>query len=214
MSPELFNQSKPELVAPLVLCLCAERCPVSGNIYVAGMGYYSRAAVVTGPGKVLAENGNVPTPETIMAHMDAISDLTGGKLYRDLNDQVADRLQFFQPLAAGTPDDQPTGFTSAAQVFAAMPDAFSAKTAAGIEVVFQYLIQGVGEWSCEVTSGSCNVSDGRHAHPTCTLEMAEGDFLKMINGTLLPMEAYTSGKLKITGDIMKAQLIGQLFRFK
>jgi putative sterol carrier protein len=26
------------------------------------------------------------------------------------------------------------------------------------------------------------------------------------------MEAYTSGKLKITGDIMKAQLIGQLFR--
>jgi acyl dehydratase/putative sterol carrier protein len=158
------------------------------------------------------EYGDIPAPEVIMANMEAISDLTGGKRYRDLNDQVADRLQSFQSSAAGTPQGQPTGFTSAAQVFAAMPGAFSAATAAGLKVVFQYLIPGTGEWYCDVRSGSCSVSAGRHDRPTCTLEIAEDDFLKMINGTLLPMEAYTSGKLKITGDIMKAQLIGQLFR--
>jgi acyl dehydratase/putative sterol carrier protein len=106
------------------------------------------------------------------------------------------------------------GFTTAAQVFAAMPGAFSAKAAAGLEVVFQYLIPGAGEWYCEVRSGVCNVSAGRHERPRCTLEVAEDDFLKMINGTLPPMEAYTSGKLKISGDIMKAQLIGQVFRFE
>ncbi|MGD9311012.1 MAG: SCP2 sterol-binding domain-containing protein, partial [Desulfosarcina sp.] len=42
----------------------------------------------------------------------------------------------------------------------------------------------------------------------------EADFLNMINGQLLPMQAYTSGKLKIEGDTMKAQLIEQLFSFK
>jgi putative sterol carrier protein len=33
-----------------------------------------------------------------------------------------------------------------------------------------------------------------------------------MNGKLAAMEAYTSGKLKIDGDIMKSQLIGKLFK--
>ena len=213
MPPELLNQSKPEFVAPLVLTLCSERSRISGNIYIAGMGYYSRVAAITGPGLVLAEEGRTPTPETIMAHMDEISDLSGGKFYWDLNDQMADRLQFLQPTTADSVDDTQGGFKTAAQVFATMPDCFAADAATGLTVTFQYLITGAGEWICDVRAGACNVSSGRHPQPTCTLEIAEGDFLDMINGTLLPMEAYTSGKLKIAGDIMKAQLIGQLFRF-
>jgi putative sterol carrier protein len=43
--------------------------------------------------------------------------------------------------------------------------------------------------------------------------MEADDFLKMMNGALPPMQAYTSGKLKIEGDIMKSQLIEKLFRF-
>jgi hypothetical protein len=35
----------------------------------------------------------------------------------------------------------------------------------------------------------------------------------MMNGTLPAMQAYTSGKLMIGGDVMKSQLIGKLFRF-
>jgi hypothetical protein len=42
---------KPEFVVPMTLFLCAEECPVSGNVYNAGMGFFNRAAVVTGPGK-------------------------------------------------------------------------------------------------------------------------------------------------------------------
>jgi NAD(P)-dependent dehydrogenase (short-subunit alcohol dehydrogenase family)/putative sterol carrier protein len=213
MTPELFNQSKPEFVAPLALCLCSESCPANGNIYIAGMGYYSRAAVITGPGKVLAKDGRVPTPETILTHLDEISDLSGGKCYWNLIDQMADRLQFLQPSAADASTDAQEGFTTAAQVFAAMPDRFVAEAATGLELTFQYIIAGAGEWVCDVRSGACNITSGHHTQPTCTLEIAEGDFLSMINGTLLPMEAYTSGKLKITGDVMKALLIGQLFRF-
>ena len=60
MPPELFERSKPEFVAPLVLYLCSDRCPVSGNTYNAGMGYFNRAAVVTGPGKVLTTDDHPP----------------------------------------------------------------------------------------------------------------------------------------------------------
>jgi putative sterol carrier protein len=42
--------------------------------------------------------------------------------------------------------------------------------------------------------------------------MANADFLEMMNGTLPPMQAYTSGRLKIEGDIMKSQLIEKLFK--
>jgi putative sterol carrier protein len=41
--------------------------------------------------------------------------------------------------------------------------------------------------------------------------MEDGNFLDMINGVLPAMQAYTSGKLKIEGDIMKSQLIEKLF---
>jgi len=44
--------------------------------------------------------------------------------------------------------------------------------------------------------------------------MADGDFLQLIAGKLDGMQAYTSGKLKVEGDIMKSQLIAKLFKFK
>jgi len=50
--------------------------------------------------------------------------------------------------------------------------------------------------------------------PTCTLKMADKDFLDMMTGKMVPMQAYTSGKLKIGGDIMKSQLIEKLFTIK
>jgi putative sterol carrier protein len=43
--------------------------------------------------------------------------------------------------------------------------------------------------------------------------MDAADFVDMINGKLPAMQAFTSGKLKIGGDIMKSQLIMRLFKF-
>jgi putative sterol carrier protein len=44
--------------------------------------------------------------------------------------------------------------------------------------------------------------------------MGDADFLDLMNGKLPAMQAYTSGKLKIEGDLMKSQLIEKLFRFR
>ena len=67
---------------------------------------------------------------------------------------------------------------------------------------------------CEIKDGSCRVEAGTHEKPTCTLTMDAGDFLDMMNGKLAAMQAYTSGKLKIGGDIMKSQLIEKLFKLQ
>ncbi len=49
--------------------------------------------------------------------------------------------------------------------------------------------------------------------PKTTIQMGDEDFVKMIQGQLNAMSAYTSGKLKIEGDLLKSQLIEKLFKF-
>ena len=51
-----------------------------------------------------------------------------------------------------------------------------------------------------------------HDEDTLTMAVAAADFLDLMNGKLPAMQAYTSGKLKIGGDIMKSQLIEKLFK--
>jgi putative sterol carrier protein len=217
MPPEIFEKAKPEFVVPMTLYLCSEECPVSGNIYNAGMGYFNRAAVVTGPGAVVAEGEKVPSVEAVAAVLGKIADLKGGKEYDQLNAQLADVMNAFgRPgEAAGIgPEQGAAGGMTVSAVFDAMPAAFVPEAAKGVAAVFQYRItgEGGGDWSCAVKDQTCEIRRGVHETPTCTLSMAAADFLAMMSGSLPPMQAYTSGKLKIEGDIMKSQLIERLFR--
>ena len=102
-----------------------------------------------------------------------------------------------------------------AAVFEQMPDAFLADKAGGVEVTFQYNITGAGggQWYAVIAGGTCEVGVGTHDTPTTTIIMASDDFLALMGGTLNPMQAYTTGKLKIEGDLMKSQLIEKLFSF-
>lgn len=215
--PELFVRMKPEYVAPIVLVLCSKQCPVSGHIYNAGMGFYNRAAIWTGAGVVLGK-GDVPSVEEIRDRMQAIASLKGARVYNQLNEQVADVyaavLNPKEIADAPTEEKGESKFTSAAAVFEAMPGAFRADAAKGVDVVFQYRIsgEGGGDWFCMVKEGQCQVTAGLHEKPTCTLLIASADFLDMMNGKLSPMQAYTGGKLRIEGEIMKSQLIEKLFR--
>jgi putative sterol carrier protein len=95
-----------------------------------------------------------------------------------------------------------------------MPAAFVADAASGVDVVFQYTISGKGggDWYSAIKDQTCQVNSGSHDKPNCTLKMDAADFLDMMNGKLPAMQAYTSGKLKIEGDIMKSQLIEKLFK--
>ena len=88
---EIAEKLKPEFVTPLVLYLCSEQCPVSGRIYNAGMGFYGRTAIVSGPGTWLGD-GELPTPEAVAANWPGIISLRGAQEYPDANAALMDML--------------------------------------------------------------------------------------------------------------------------
>ena len=217
LPPDFIDKLEPELVAPMALYLVSQQCPVSGHIYNAGMGCFNRAAIATGPGIVMGDGREIPDPEQILAQWENITRLKGAREYWNATEQVGDVLQAFTRPAedsGGAADTQ--GFETVDAIFDAMSDAFVADAAAGVNVVFQFIISGGGggDWHCVIKDSTCAVEAGMHEKPGCTMKMEANDFLNMMNGVLPPMQAYTSGKLKIEGDIMKSQLIEKLFKFQ
>ncbi|MBI9074322.1 MAG: SDR family NAD(P)-dependent oxidoreductase [Desulfatibacillum sp.] len=215
MPPEIFAKMKPEFVSPMVLYLCSEECKESGQIFNAGMGYFNRAAVFTGPAVQLGEGDTPPSLEDIADNWDAINSMEGAKELSDLNTAMFDMLS---PPAAPAAEAAPAagGAIKPADIFAGMGDSFNADKADGVDVVFQFSISGGngGEWNVTVKDKACAVADGKAAKATCTIIMEDADFVAMITGQLNPMTAFNSGKLKIEGDIMKSQLIDKLFTVK
>jgi putative sterol carrier protein len=213
MPEEMKGRLKPEAVAPLVMVLCSEQCAQTGAVYSAGMGHYGRAAILTGPGATLAQGDRLPTPEDIVANWGKIVSLAGAQEYADANAALGGMLSG-PPEGAASAALPAAGDGSVARVFERMSERFDAGAAAGVDAVFQFCISGPGggEWHAVVREGVCAIQSGKHAKPTTTLKMAEDDFLAMIQGALPPMKAYTSGKLKIEGDVMKSQLVQKLWR--
>jgi NAD(P)-dependent dehydrogenase (short-subunit alcohol dehydrogenase family)/putative sterol carrier protein len=219
MPPEIFEKMRPEFVAPMVLYLASERCTRSGDIYNAGMGYYNRAAILTGPGAKLGDAGQPPSAEDVWNRWEAINDLTGAKELADANTALMDLMADKKPAAKAPAEaeakaDAGGGAAEVAAIFEKMPAAFQPDKAAGVDAVFQYLIDGPGgeEWTVTVKDQHCTVEKGRTAKATCTLKINAADFVRMIGGELPPMQAFTSGKLQISGDVMKSQLIEKLFK--
>jgi len=213
MPPDLFEKSKPEFVVPMVLYLCSDECKETGAIFSAGMGYFNRAAILTGPAVQLGDPDNIPTPEQVSENWEKINSLEGA---RELGDANAAIFALVSP-----PSDEPEeGEVETAEddfsvknIFEQMPDAFNPEAAKGVDVVFQYHISGPGggDWIVAVKEEACKIEAGTADKPTCTLKIGDSDFIDLVQGKLNPMQAYTSGKLKIEGDIMKSQLIEKLF---
>ena len=216
LPPDLQERLKPEFAAPLVLYLCSEQCPVSGGIYNTAAGYYGRAAVVSGPGAWVGDEGEIPTPEAVAAQWKKIVSLDGAQEYQNANAALMDMLTppGPEPTAKGE-EKAESGIISVQAVFDQMTEFFQADAAAGVDVVFQFNISGPsgGDWHVTIKDGTCTVETGVHSKPTTTLKMLDENFLKLIGGQLPAMQAYTSGRLKIEGDLIKSQLIEKLFEF-
>jgi NAD(P)-dependent dehydrogenase (short-subunit alcohol dehydrogenase family)/acyl dehydratase len=95
LTPDVIDKLKPELVAPMALYLVSEQCPVSGNIYNVGMGSFNRAAIVTGPGAVVGDGREIPTPEQILDQWEKVTHLKGVKEYWNAAEQIGDVLEAF-----------------------------------------------------------------------------------------------------------------------
>jgi putative sterol carrier protein len=80
--------------------------------------------------------------------------------------------------------------------------------------IYQFVItgDGGGEWSMDLTKGKTSdfVDQGTHASPGATITVSAEDWLGMLNGSLNPMQAFMSGKIKIDGDMTLAMSLQQV----
>jgi 2,4-dienoyl-CoA reductase-like NADH-dependent reductase (Old Yellow Enzyme family)/putative sterol carrier protein/thioredoxin reductase len=100
-------------------------------------------------------------------------------------------------------------------MFDGMQAAFDPNAAAGQRAVIQYVIDSpAGEMSyqLDVADGVCEIVKGAAESPRVTLALGLPDFLRMMTGELNGMQAFTSGKLKITGDLMFSQVLSTWFK--
>jgi putative sterol carrier protein len=214
LPPEVFERLKPEFVAPMVLYLCSEGCEENGMIFNAGMGFFNRAAIVTGPGMLVGDGKTVPTPEEIHKNWMAVNSLSNAKEYVNAVAAYGPMLDAMSGKKAEAELEDGGGLT-VKRIFERIPEAFRAEKAVGLDLVFQFVISGGGggTWHVAVKDKTCEVKEGPHEKPTTTVKMKDEDFVKLIQGQLNAMSAYTSGKLKVEGDLMKSQLIEKLFKF-
>ncbi len=92
LPPDMFQKMKPELVAPLVVYLCSDRCSETGTIFNTGMGCVNRAAVMTGPGAAIGDLEHPPTPEQIHENWDRINAMEDAKPLADLTSALMDLM--------------------------------------------------------------------------------------------------------------------------
>jgi putative sterol carrier protein len=102
---------------------------------------------------------------------------------------------------------------SCKQVFDQLPSHFNRQAARGLRAVYQLDLSGDGggKWHVAIDNDRCDVGQGQHSAPQITIVMQASDFLDLIGGKLNPQMAYTSGKIKISGDMSLAGKLGELF---
>lgn len=211
---DVLDRMKPEYVAPLVLYLCSEASSETGCIFNAGMGYFNRVAITTGAGVFLGDSGQRLSPEDIQDHIDQIKTIDRLQEIDNAGDAV---LSFLQS-AVDTESSEKISESDEAgvvKIFENMPSRFKKDDAGEVKAVFQFHIddQENGGWHVAVEDARCTIVRGGHEHPSCTLNISAGDFVRLFTGSLDPMTAFSTGKLKITGDIQKALLLEKLFSF-
>jgi len=105
-------------------------------------------------------------------------------------------------------------FSSASEIFAAMPQHFVPEAAAGMNATLQLDLsgEGGGQWHLIVADKQLQLKDGLAANPNMTLKMSADDFVAMINGTANPMQMFMQGKVKVSGDMALAMKLQSLFK--
>jgi NAD(P)-dependent dehydrogenase (short-subunit alcohol dehydrogenase family) len=94
LPPQFFEKMKPDFISAAVLYMCSEQCQDSGMIINATLGYFSRTAIVTGPGAILSDGVRIPEPEEVMDNWDKIKSIENPKYF----DQLPEMFGVLGPL--------------------------------------------------------------------------------------------------------------------
>jgi putative sterol carrier protein len=100
------------------------------------------------------------------------------------------------------------------QVFEGMKSSFSPQKAGAQQATVQYELthpEGTSNYTMRIADGRCEVERGIAESPRVSIKMSVGDFVRLITGKLNGMQAFMTGKLKVSGDLFFAQTFQSWF---
>jgi len=102
---------------------------------------------------------------------------------------------------------------TARDILSTVKDRFRRDKAQGVTLSFGYDLagEGGGQWSIIIKDGKCTVKEGLEDNLTVKMTMDAGTYVGMMTGTLDTVAAFTSGKVKIDGDMMAAGATAKYF---
>ncbi len=88
--------------------------------------------------------------------------------------------------------------------FEGLQEAFLPAKATGVNKTVQFDFTGAeaGTWTLTVRDGTLSYHQGPAENPNATVTVDSEDWLKILRGELNGMTAFTTGKLKVKGDMM------------
>ncbi len=102
-------------------------------------------------------------------------------------------------------------------IFWQMPKQVNAEIAKNLTTTIRWRItgrpdDGADVYQLEVDKGQVKTVKGESGDPKLTVTMDAVEFLKLASGNLDPMQAYFKGRIELSGDIMVAAKLAQLFK--
>lgn len=103
--------------------------------------------------------------------------------------------------------------SSVKQYFDTLGSRFRADAANGVDAVFQWQITGDtgGDYHAVIQDGAFELNEGIHDKPNVTIKISDENYVKLINGKLNGAMAVMTRKMKVSGNIVLAKKMEQLF---
>ena len=92
---------------------------------------------------------------------------------------------------------------TAGQMIQEMPGAFRPERAARASAVIQFQIsgEGGGDWYVTIKNKTCTLTEGIADKPNATVSMSNDDYVALGTGEMSTMKAFTSRRIKTSGDL-------------
>ena len=73
--------------------------------------------------------------------------------------------------------------------------------------VFQFKGNDYEPFYVMINNGALSINKGTYSNPTLTIQVPGEILVKLLNGQIDPVQAYLSGLIKLSGDLMEAMTL-------
>ncbi|XP_015116710.1 peroxisomal multifunctional enzyme type 2 [Diachasma alloeum] len=105
LPPELFNELKPEFIAPVVMWLCHEDCNETGAIIESALGWAGKCHLIRGNGAVLRKSlKDSVTPEDVRNNWATVVNMEGAKRCETIGEATGELMNVMEVLGTNKSD--------------------------------------------------------------------------------------------------------------